>query len=107
MVQTYIPNKIVVVHLHTERISCDQLNLTTTILYLCIRAAFLAVSLHCLVSARKNFRFLVFVTIAYIFCALLLMITHMTPSQSGSCLLDPGRGPQRRIHSQTISAECR
>ena len=36
------------VHLHTKGISCDQLHLATTILYLCILAAFLAVSYNAL-----------------------------------------------------------
>ena len=38
------PRKIIVVHLYTEDISCDQLQLAMIISYLCILGTFLAVS---------------------------------------------------------------
>ena len=53
-----ILNKIIVIHLHTEDISCDELHLATTISYRCMLATFLAVFLHFVVFTRKNFHYL-------------------------------------------------
>src|SRR6202789_4736162 len=65
------------IKVHIEDISYDKLHLATIILYPYILAAFLSVSytiLYDVVSTHKNFGYLILVTRAYIFCALLLMM---------------------------------